>query len=399
LFPGYLDRVFNYSNYKFWQGRKSWCRKLIYQILCGCNIVFATTRTEFSYRRAYDFYSHLYTYTLSVLAPFRPDTWWEHKLSPILATIYATAALSRIPFPSLWPVVALALPALIVCASYVSLLNDLTDAKDDQASGKPARWPGKSRIYPPLLLAGCMAAGGAFLIAWRNDTLLFYAYLLCWLAFTLYSAPPFRLKARGIWGVLADASGAHLFPMLFAVVLVYHWTRTQAPAQWTILIALWSFAAGVRGILWHQIEDAGNDRKIGLRTFASLDGTKAAERLGLLTFLLEFAAFMAMLWLTRNALAVLFLVVYGLFALIRWRLLGVGLTVVKPGQASRMAMAEYYIVLYPLAYLLAASWQQPSALLLLLFHGVLFSRQALYLVHEVVTMLRKSGPKTAVFHP
>jgi 4-hydroxybenzoate polyprenyltransferase len=346
---------------------------------------------------------HLYTYTLSLLEPFRVNTWWEHKLSPILATIYATAALSRIPFPSLWPTVTLALLALIVCASYVSVLNDLTDANDDQASGKPSRWPGESRIYPALLLAACVAAGGGFLIIWRKDTLLFYAYLLCWLAFTLYSAPPFRLKVRGIWGVLADASGAHLFPTLFAVVLVYHWNRTEGTAEWIILIALWSFAAGVRGILWHQLEDAVHDRKIGLRTFACLHGTKTVERLGLLTLLLESAAFAAMLWLTRNALAWLFLVLYGLFALIRWRLLGIGLAVVKPGQASRMAMAEYYIVLYPLAYLLTASWQQPSALLLLLFHGVLFSRQGLYLVHEVVAMLRMdksgAGPKTADEHP
>jgi hypothetical protein len=182
---------------------------------------------------------------LSIFELFRASSWWEHKLSPILATIYTTAAISRIPFPSLWPVVALALPALIVCASYVSVLNDLTDARDDQASGKPGRWRRESRIVPALLLAGCMAAGGGFLIVWRKETLLFYTYLLSWLAFTLYSAPPFRLKVRGIWGVLADASGAHLFPTLFAVVLVYHWNRPEAASQWTILIALWSFAAGV----------------------------------------------------------------------------------------------------------------------------------------------------------
>jgi 4-hydroxybenzoate polyprenyltransferase len=166
---------------------------------------------------------------LSIFELFRADCWWEHKLSPILATIYATAALSRIPFPSLWPVVALALLALIICASYVSVLNDLTDAKDDQASGKPSRWPRESSIVPALLLAACVAAGSGFLIVWRKDTLLFCAYLLCWLAFTLYSAPPFRLKARGILGVLADASGAHLFPTLFAVFLVYHWNRTSSP--------------------------------------------------------------------------------------------------------------------------------------------------------------------------
>jgi len=257
---------------------------------------------------------------LSVFDSVRVNTWWEHKLSPILATIYATAVLSRIPFSALWPAVALGLFALIVCASYVSLLNDLTDAQDDEASGKPGRWLGKPRIYPALLLAACVAAGAGFLIAWRKDMLLFSTYLLSWLAFTLYSAPPFRLKVRGIWGVLADASGAHLFPTLFAVVLVYHWAGTKGSAEWTILVALWSFAAGVRGILRHQFEDADNDRKIGLRTFACLH-TTGAERMGSLAFLLECAVFMAMLWLTRNVLAALFLVFYGLFALIRSRLL------------------------------------------------------------------------------
>ncbi len=344
----------------------------------------------------------IYTGRLSIFGPFRANTWWDHKLSPILATIYATGTLARIPFSSLWPVVGLALLALIACASYVSVLNDLTDAKDDQASGKPDRWAGKPRIYAAVLLATCVTAGGGFLIAWRNDMLLFLAYLLCWLAFTLYSAPPFRLKARGIWGVLADASGAHLFPTLFAALLVFRWNRTEAIAQWTILIALWSFAAGVRGILWHQLEDIVNDRKIGLRTFACLH-KKGAERLGLLAFLLEAVAFMAMLWATRNALAALFLVFYGLFAWIRRRLLGTDVAIAKPGQSSRMAMAEYYIVFYPLAFLLALSWQQPLALLLLLFHGVLFSRQGLYLVHEVVLILRMhksgAGPKPAAFHP
>lgn len=340
---------------------------------------------------------------MSVLGAFRADSWWEHKLSPILATIYATAALSRIPFPSLWPVVALALPALIVCASYVSILNDLTDAKDDQASGKPNRWSGGVRIYRAALLSGCMAAGSAFLIVWRKDAWLVCTYFLPWLFFTLYSVPPLRLKIRGIWGVLADASGAHLFPTLFGAILLYHWFGIEATIQWSILIALWSFAAGVRSILWHQLEDYVNDRKISLGTFTCLRGTKVAERLGLLTFVLEFAAFSIMLWFTRNALALVLLGIYGLFALLRWRLLGIGLTVIKPARAFRMAMAEYYIALYPLAFLLTAAWQQPSALLLLLFHGVLCYRHSFYLVREIVAMLRiaksGAGSSPALFHP
>src|SRR4030081_3329448 len=96
---------------------------------------------------------------MSILRPFRLDSWWEHKLSPILATDYATAAASQISLPSVWPAVVPALPALIVCASYVSVLNDLADAGDDLASGKSNRWRGKPRTYPALILAACLAAG------------------------------------------------------------------------------------------------------------------------------------------------------------------------------------------------------------------------------------------------
>jgi len=326
---------------------------------------------------------------VSILEPLRAKCWWEPKLAPVLGTIYATAVLSRIPFSSLWPVLALTLGALSVCASYVSVLNDLTDAKDDRASGKISRQPGASRIYPATILASCIAVGLAFLIVWRNDTLLFCTYLLSWIAFALYSLPPFRLKARGIWGLLADASGAHLFPTLFGVLLLYHWTRMQPLEPWMLLIAVWSFAAGIRGILWHQFGDVPNDRRIGLRTFACLHPL-AGKRLAILALLVELAALAAMLWLTRTALGALFLVLFGAFALLRRRLLDIRLGIVESRPNTRLALTEYYIVLYPLSYLLAASWQQPGATWLLLLHTVLFPSTWLRLVQELLAMLRIS---------
>ena len=325
---------------------------------------------------------------MRILRPFRLDSWWEHKLSPILATAYATAAASQIALASVWPAAVLALLALIVCATYVSVLNDLTDARDDQATGKPDRWQGKPRTYPALILAACLAAGGGFLFAWRSDPLLFSAYLFSWLAFGLYSLPPIRLKTRGTWGVLADACGANLFPTLVAVLLVYRWHGTGVSGAWILIVALWALATGVRGILWHQMGDAANDGKIGLRTFVVRHGMKAAERLGLLALLVECAAFAVMISLTRSGLAWLFLLLYGIFALVRRRLLGVRVGALKPVQGSRMALSEYYIALYPLAYLLAASWRQPAVLLLLVGHAILFSGGGLYMAREAAVMLR-----------
>ena len=324
---------------------------------------------------------------MRLIERLRLSSWWEHKLSPVLATLYAAAALLSVPFASLWREAGFALLALAICASYVSVLNDLTDAKEDRASGKPDRWNG-STVGAVLCLLACIAAGIGVLIVLRNDPLLASVYLLSWLSFALYSVAPIRLKVRGVWGVLADACGAHLFPTLFAVILIYHWTPREGPSAWTIAVTLWAFAAGMRGILWHQLEDFASDERIGLRTFAGLHGPKSAQRVGVIAFWVEAAAFAAMLWLTRNALAAGFLALYGLFALARRQLLGIGLAVITPHPAVRMAMAEYYIVLFPPAFLLTAAWQQPLMLVLLLLHAMLFSRQSLYLVHEIVLMRR-----------
>jgi hypothetical protein len=336
---------------------------------------------------------------VTFLERLRLSAWWEHKLSPVLATLYATAVLLHIPFASLWREAGFALLALASCASYVSVLNDLTDANEDRASGKPDRWHG-STINPALCLLACVAAGIGVLIVLRNDILLSCVYLLSWLSFALYSVPPIRLKVRGVCGVLADACGAHLFPALFALILIYHWTARDGPSAWTIVVALWSLAVGIRGILWHQLEDLVSDERIGLRTFAGLYGAKAAQRAGITAFVVEIAAFAAMLWITRSALAVGFLALYGFFVLKRRRLLGISLAIITPGAAFRMAMAEYYIVLFPLAFLLTAAWQQPMMLVLLLLHAPLFSRQSLYALHEIALMRRTGGAsgaaKTAV---
>src|SRR5260221_8485534 len=234
----------------------------------------------------------------SVLNSVRADAWWEHKLSPILATMYATAGLVQAPFASLFPAIALALAALTVCASYVSVLNDLTDADDDRASGKPNRWMGASRVYPLVLLAACVAGGAGFLTLWRADTLVSGAYLCSWLAFTLYSVPPCRLKGRGIWGVLAEACGAHLFPTLFAVFLLYRRSGTAGPAPWTIAVAPWGVAGGIRGLLRPQNADAPAHATIGLRTFAALHGTAVTQRLGPLALVVGVAGFFSMLWVS-----------------------------------------------------------------------------------------------------
>src|SRR5207249_2154007 len=75
------------------------------------------------------------------------------------------------------------------------------------------------RLMVATLVALTVGTGFLFAWLWRDDALLLLCYLATWLAFSLYSLPPFRFKERGAAGVLCDAAGEQLFPALVAAFL------------------------------------------------------------------------------------------------------------------------------------------------------------------------------------
>src|SRR5205823_4799255 len=116
----------------------------------------------------------------------RASEWWGYKLAPTLACAYATSFILRVSLASSWPLLLLILAALAPCAAYVSVINDLTDAKDDLASGKTNRLLGRSRVFVGALLASCILPGIAVATYYRHDPLVLFLYLGSWIAFTLY---------------------------------------------------------------------------------------------------------------------------------------------------------------------------------------------------------------------
>jgi 4-hydroxybenzoate polyprenyltransferase len=302
----------------------------------------------------------------------------------MLATAYATAFLLKISILSLWPLLLLALVALAACAAYVSVINDLTDLEDDLASGKANRLAGKSRAFVAVALACCIVPGAAAAIYWRDDPLLLSLYLASWAAFTLYSLPPIRLKKRGVFGLLADACGAHLFPTLFAAALVSRRHAGPADAVWLASVAVWSLSFGLRGILWHQLNDLHNDEKIGLRTFARRHKIAWLHRLGnFVIFPAEVAAFCFMLWHAGSRIAVVLLCYYLLLTFLRKRLWGVNLVVVVPKVRYHIAMQEYYELFFPLAFILSSSMAYPFDALMIAPHLLLFPRRAVQSVKDM----------------
>lgn len=331
---------------------------------------------------------HGFTQTL------RAGEWWEFKLAPLFAVVYATAYLLELPLASLWPLFILALAALVPGAAYVSVLNDLTDLEEDLASGKANRLVGRSRAFVAGLLLCCILPGLAVALYWRKDTLLLALYLAAWAAFTLYSVRPIRLKSRGLAGLLADAAGAHLFPTLLVVVLVFRWGGASLDPLWLAAVGVWSLGLGLRGNLWHQITDVSNDERVGLRTFASRHKITSLRRLGnFFIFPAELTALAALLARLQSPAALLFLLLYLLLEWSRRRMWKTGLVVVVPRERSSILMLEYYEVFFPLALLIASTARNPADALVAAAHLLIFPRRAAQCLKDCVKLARQSIAK------
>jgi hypothetical protein len=335
-------------------------------------------------------YSHFIQHDLISL--IRAGEWWEYKLVPILSAFYATALVLHIAVSSLWASALSLLLAIVAAAIYASVINDVTDLAGDLQAGKRNAVAGRSRSVVATILTLTAGAGFLFAWLWRDDTPLLSFYLATWLAFSLYSLPPFRFKERGAAGLVCDAAGEQLFPTLVAVFLACRGAQRAVSGAWMASVAIWALAYGLRGILWHQLTDAGNDRAAGYWTFARRH-PRAAPVIGtFIVFPLELGALAAMLWQIGSAWPPAFLVLYVVYAVHsarRWRTAPV---IVVPKPQFFIVLHQFYSDLFPVALLITASVRNPWVLIVLAAHLLLFPRRVVHAIRR----LRASTARTVV---
>ncbi|HEY0412265.1 MAG TPA: UbiA family prenyltransferase [Allosphingosinicella sp.] len=308
----------------------------------------------------------------------RSGEWWDHKLVPILCAFYATMVRLGLPIASQWQVLLVLLLSLVPGAAYVSIVNDLTDLEADAAAGKANRMAGRPPAFRIAALLLPLLCGGVFFWVWRGQPLALFLYAGAWIAFTLYSVPPFRLKARGLAGVVADACGAHLFPTLLAAALPFAAAGLPPDRLWLAAVGAWSLAHGLRGNLWHQLLDRERDRTAGVATFAARHPPAAAARLGAwVAFPVELAALAGLFRLMASPWPPLALIPYALLVARRVRLWHMEAVVVEPKGAYLILLHEYYLAFLPLAILAGSALVHRVDWVLLAFHLLLFGREPL----------------------
>lgn len=304
----------------------------------------------------------------------RASDWWEHKLAVLVAVAYATILLCEAPLIQVALQILFYLGALAVAATYVSLINDFTDIDEDLAVGKANKMANLSPTIRWLLLLGCVGVGGVFAFFMWPDILSVALYLATWVVFSLYSIRPFRLKERGIWGVLCDATGAHFFPSLLMVAGMSRAVGDGLDFLWFSFVGLWALMLGIRGILWHQYLDMENDRKTHIRTFATRIDNNKFRRIAVGIFSAEVVAFVAMLVYLGVWANWISLMLYGLLLGIRYsRYANLPIILVTPKRReTQVVLLYYYQTFFPVGMLLAAAFAQPMAWIVLLVHLLLF---------------------------
>lgn len=299
-------------------------------------------------------------------------------MAPLAAMGYATALLSGASLMSLLPDVLLVVVSAMFGAAFVSVLNDYTDIEEDLAAGKYNR---QSKLTPKqrrLLLTASTIPGFLFLIFFYKDSLPTLFYFLAGVSFTAYSMPPMRLKNRGVWGVMADASGAHLFPTLTIVAAVFHFAGHTANVVWMVAAGVWAFAYGLRGIMWHQFSDRMHDAQSGTTTYAV---NRAIPNFWIVAkgiLAVEVAALALLLYYLNMPLVWLVFGLYLLGVAIARSFFHVRVIAILPVPGRNyIFLNTFYQLFWPLSVLLMVAVQQPGTWWLIVLHLALFPKNIL----------------------
>ena len=315
----------------------------------------------------------------------RAGEWWDYKIIPALALLYATAFYENAPLTSVVPAAALFILAIGIGAAFVGALNDLADRGDDRLAGKFDRI-GPDNHLSWIVVTLSVVAGFVLLLSFAGRPILFWTYASGWIVFAAYSLPPLRLKGRAWAGVACDAIGAHLVPAIFAVGLM---RPHQQLDPWISSVAVWSFAYGLRGILGHQIADEAADRAANLETFVVRNGAAATERLlKYLVFPVEISALAAILLLVGSPVVWIGLALSLAFVwakVFRYRLRPV-LSVSSTRQT--IILADFYITFLPACLLVALALRSPPFALLLPVHLLLFPNYHSANLRELIGLYR-----------
>jgi hypothetical protein len=302
---------------------------------------------------------------------------WNYKAPFLISMPYFMIAVGAIPAPQALFGLFASLATIFGVAGTAYLLNDWSDAEKDRAGGKPnavAQMGGLQRVALLLFFLGAALLPWLYLPLTRLTGGLLLTELLL---FVVYCFPPFRLKERGVLGLLTDALYAHALPAVLAVATFAAMAPRPYPQLGALLLVLaaWQLALGVRNISLHQLQDHESDLRSGTRTVATVVGpARLGAWLTKAVVPLEILGFVAFTAVAARSLPLL-LAAYPAFVLLTLARRRAHAQPAFPAGIRAMLYAyldDYYVDWLPLAILASLVALDPRCWPLPLVHLVLF---------------------------
>lgn len=214
--------------------------------------------------------------------------------------------------------------------------------------------------------------------------------------------PPLRIKERKWLGVCADGLAAHVYPAVLALLAATHWTLRPITIALAVSVVVWSGAAGLRGILSHQLCTADQDREAGLRTVVHEFGNARVERFIVVAVLpLEVAAFACVLIAcTAGGVLWAFVALYLTYEIFKTAGGRFRVTAFRPQGQRYLPFVEesFYKAWGPIVIALDASRADLAYLVLIPAYGLLFRahlRAELYRLRLVMAALPDNRAKAS----
>jgi hypothetical protein len=314
------------------------------------------------------------------LAFTRSSEWWGFKL-PLFFSIGYFVILQNptLPIFSVLLHLFILVLGLIIGALYVSVINDLTDLKDDFASNKTNRLQQISPLGRGIILSVCILLGILFVYFFLSSSISKFFYIAAWVAFSLYSIPPFRLKNKDVWGVFADACGSNVFPNLCIVAGMGEFCGIELSVFQYVFIAIWSLCYGLRGILWHQYVDVQNDLLVKINTLASKVDRSIIKKFEIPILCIEVLAFCLFNVTVGFWSVILTLLVYFIFVFLvaTYQNMSNAIILVGDDKPWIFLMGSFYQSLWPILLIVLLGLKIPSFFILIPIHFLLFPQDFL----------------------
>lgn len=182
------------------------------------------------------------------------------------------------------------------------LVNCLEDAEVDLYRkthlAEAVRRLGRRGVWAQIVVSAVLAVGIGLHLAWMLDRWWLGAAAVAGIALgASYTAPPLKLKSRGLWQILAYVVLLFIGPMALVEGLLQPWPSLELLA---ISLCFGAMQTGV--LLVNNAEDLDEDERLGIRTASVVLGARGSVRMAsALVGLGGVGLVLALLWLGRAA--------------------------------------------------------------------------------------------------